>query len=75
MTGRWCSRCRTERPIEWSADAAFGPRAESARCPVCGTVWGVRDRRPSAYTAGEGAPARREAESRPGAFGALWPAP
>lgn len=41
----WCSRCRTARPIEWAPDTAFGPRAESARCPWCGTVWGVRERR------------------------------
>lgn len=45
MGERWCGRCRTVRPIEWQEDIAFGPRAESARCPICGTVWGVRDRR------------------------------
>ena len=32
--------------MEWAPDIAFGPRAESVRCPVCGTVWGVRERRP-----------------------------
>jgi hypothetical protein len=45
MGDRWCGRCRAPRPIEWQEDVAFGPRAESARCPVCGTVWGVRERR------------------------------
>ncbi|MER3419445.1 MAG: hypothetical protein C4290_02495 [Chloroflexota bacterium] len=45
MGERWCGRCRVWRPIEWREDFSFGPRAESARCPVCGTVWGVRDRR------------------------------
>ncbi len=45
MGERWCGRCRAPRPIEWQEDITFGPRAESARCPVCGAVWGVRDRR------------------------------
>jgi hypothetical protein len=45
MSTRWCGRCRAQREIEWSADISFGPRAESARCPACGAVWGVRERR------------------------------
>lgn len=35
--------------MEWRADISFGPDAESARCPVCGTVWGVRARRKGAF--------------------------
>ncbi len=45
MGERWCGCCRAWRPIEWQEDFSFGPRAESARCPACGAVWGVRDRR------------------------------
>ncbi len=43
--GRWCSRCRAERPIEWQPEVSFGPGAEVARCPHCGDLWGVRARR------------------------------
>lgn len=42
MSVKWCGRCRADREIEWSRDSGFGPRAESARCPACATVWGVR---------------------------------
>ena len=48
MTTLWCGRCRVERPMDWFEDFSFGPGAESARCPVCGTVWGVRARRQGA---------------------------
>jgi hypothetical protein len=46
---RWCGRCSLAREIEWEPDFAFGPNAESARCPWCGAVWGVRERRKGAY--------------------------
>lgn len=49
MSTRWCGRCRAQREIEWRTDFSFGPRAESARCPACGTVWGVRERRPGPF--------------------------
>ncbi len=51
MAERWCVRCRSARPIEWSVDLSFGPRSESARCPTCGTIWGVRERRPAYFEA------------------------
>jgi hypothetical protein len=49
MSTRWCGRCRMQREIEWGADFSYGPRAESARCPACGTLWGVRERRPGPF--------------------------
>lgn len=45
MPSRWCGRCRSDQAIDWTADVAFGLGAESARCPACGAVWGVRARR------------------------------
>ena len=45
MDLRRCSPCRTFYEMAWLSDIAFGPRAESVRCPVCGSVWGVRVRR------------------------------
>jgi hypothetical protein len=44
-TTRWCGACRSAQTIEWQEDRTFGERSESARCPRCGTVWGVRTRR------------------------------
>ena len=45
MSARWCGHCRSQQTINWTVDVAFGPGAESARCPGCETVWGVRERR------------------------------
>lgn len=61
MSTRWCGRCRAEREIEWEPDVAFGPRAESARCPWCRAVWGVRERRKGPF---EGAVLRRMEAAR-----------
>lgn len=45
MATRICGGCRTQQTMEWSADYRFGPNAEAVRCPACGAVWGVRQRR------------------------------
>ncbi len=49
MAERWCARCRANRTIEWEIDLSAGPNSESARCPACGTVWGTRARRRTAF--------------------------
>ena len=41
----WCSRCQSRQVMEWEHDDRFGHDAESARCPRCGGIWGVRSRR------------------------------
>jgi hypothetical protein len=42
---QWCSRCQSRQVMEWERDDRFGHDAESARCPRCGGIWGVRSRR------------------------------
>lgn len=62
MSARWCGHCRSQQIMEWTADVTFGPGAESARCPACGAMWGVRERRrtsPFAHVA-----AAREVDKR-----------
>jgi hypothetical protein len=44
-TEHWCSRCQSRQVMEWEHDDRFGHDAESARCPRCGGIWGVRSRR------------------------------
>ena len=45
MSARWCGDCRSQQTINWTLDVTYGPDAESARCPSCENVWGVRERR------------------------------
>jgi hypothetical protein len=47
-TEQWCSRCQSRQAMEWQQDFRFGHDAESALCPRCGGIWGVRSRRQSA---------------------------
>ena len=44
-TEQWCSRCQSRQVMEWEHDGRFGHDAESACCPRCGGIWGVRSRR------------------------------
>jgi Zn-finger nucleic acid-binding protein len=51
--------------MEWVKDRTFGPEAESARCPRCGGVWGVRERRRPAVARRKAVYGRSEPEPRP----------
>lgn len=53
MPARTCGGCRTQQAMDWAADYRFGPTAEAVRCPACGTVWGVRQRRRTPATASD----------------------
>ncbi|MGE0543673.1 MAG: hypothetical protein AB7R89_26205 [Dehalococcoidia bacterium] len=73
-TEQWCSRCQSRQAMEWQADDRFGHSAESACCPRCGGIWGVRSRRvpyhePAPSTsnddAGSVSPVTRDAHTAP----------
>ena len=63
MSTRWCGRCRSLQTIDWQVDHTFGAAAEAARCPACGAVWGVRERRKTWISQSPG-----QADSSGGAF-------